>query len=114
MAKLHQQVGEFDKAANWYQTAIKENPTDAKIGLAYATFLWKVEKNTTDAQDLALDIYKSQKNHYELNLLLAELAVANQQYDAARNYLSVLDKVDNHNFSKRLSDLNEQIAHRKS
>ena len=114
LAKLYQQTGEFDEAANWYQTAIKENPTDAKIGLAYATFLWKVEKNSKDAQDLALDIYKSQKNHYELNLLLAELAVANQQYDAARNYLSVLDKVDNHNFSKRLSVLNEQIANRKS
>jgi len=81
LAKLYQQTGEFDKATNWFQTAIKENPTDAKIRLAYATFLWKVEKNPKGAQDLALDIYKSQKNHFELNLLLAELAIANQQYD---------------------------------
>ena len=114
LAKLYQQSGASDKARTWYQKAIKENPTDAKIGLAYATFLWKVEKNKTEAQNLALSIYKSQKNHYELNLLLAELAIAHQQFDTAKNYLSGLNKVDNHDFSKRLADLNQQIAKGKS
>lgn len=110
LAKLYQQTGALDKATNWYQKAIKENPNDAKIGLAYASFLWKVEKDATGAQNLALSIYKTQNNHYELNLLLAELAIANQQYDAARNYLSTLNKVDNHNFAKRLADLNQRIV----
>lgn len=114
LAKLYQQKGVFDKAENWYQTAISQNPSDAKIKLAYATFLWKVEKNVTDAQDLALSIYKTQHNHYELNLLLAELAIANQQYDAARNYLSVFKEADNHNFSERLADLNQRIPKGKS
>ena len=114
LAKLYQQKGAFDKAENWYQIAISQNPNDAKIKLAYATFLWQVEKNVTDAQDLALSIYKTQNNHYELNLLLAELAITNQQYDVARNYLSVFKEADNHNFSERLADLNQRIPKGKS
>ena len=114
LAKLYQQKGDVDTAGSWYKKAMQENPSDAKVSLAFATFLWKVEKKPADAQKLALSIYDTQKNHYELNLLLAEMAIARQEYDIASSYLSVFDKVENHNFSKRLTSLNQQIAKGKS
>jgi len=80
------------------------------ILLAYAKFLWHQMQNLEAAKEAALAIYQRQPNHYELNLLLAELAIEHQQYDAARNYLSALNKVENHNLSKRLADLNQQIV----
>ena len=110
LAKLHLQIGENERAETWFQTAIKQNPNNETILLGYAQFLWQIKKNSTVAEALAQQIYGRQKNHYELNLLLAELAITNRQFEVARNYLSVLENGTQHGFSKRLDELNKQLV----
>ncbi len=110
LAKLHWQIGAHEQAEAWFQTAIGENPNNETILLDYAQFLWQVKKDSIAAEALAQQIYNRQKNHYELNLLLAELAIAKQQFGAAKTYLEVFETVAENNFTDRIVVLNQQIA----
>lgn len=110
LAKLHLQIGAHEAGETWFQTAIAENPNNETILLGYAQFLWQVKKNSAAAEILAQQIYGRQKNHYELNLLLAELAIAKQQFGAAKRYLQVFDTLAKNDFTDRLAVLNQQIA----
>lgn len=110
IAKLHQQIGGNDQAVAWFQTAIKENPYNETVLLGYAQFLFKVKKDNAQAEKLAQQIYQQQQNHFELNLLLAELAIAKRRFSEAKTYLRVLDKTKTNEFITRVEVLNQQIS----
>jgi len=110
LAKLYQKAGENEQAEIWFKTAIEQNPNRETILLSYAQFLWRMKKNSAEAEALAQQIYQRQKNHYELNLFLAELAIAKQQFGAAKTHLKVFEDGVTHDFTDRLAQLNQQIA----
>ncbi len=109
IAKLYQQIGENDKAEHWFQTAISQNPNNETILLGYAQFLWQVRKDSIKAEALAQQIYQQQNNHYELNLLLAEIALSKHRFNLVRNYLSVFERGKEDILYKRVNELKIQL-----
>ena len=57
-----------------------------------------------------LTIYERQPNHYELNILLAELAIAEGNYNEARNYIGIFEEVESHEFEDRLVGLRQILV----
>ncbi|MEM6318684.1 MAG: sugar transferase [Bacteroidota bacterium] len=92
LAKLYQQQGENELATAYFQQALWKNPTNEAILLSYAKFLWHVRNDRAAAKRYAEAVYVRQPNHYELNLLLAELAISEQSYQQARQYLAIFQE----------------------
>ena len=94
LAKLYQEKGIIEKAETYFQLALEEAPYNERVIIAYATFLLQDKKETSRAKEYALQIYKKQPNHYELNLLLAEIALKETDYRSTKQYLQLLENTE--------------------
>jgi len=100
LAMLYQQKEDFKKAEAYFQAALNQAPNNEHALMAYAKFLLRVQKKVALAKKYALKVYAKQKNHYDINLLLAEIAMAEKAYNKAKEYLTIVQNSGNGNHSR--------------
>lgn len=89
LAQLYERENQNEKALHNYQLAIQQAPHNELVLHDYIRFLIKTEGVTTKVKEYAYHLHSIQKNNYSTNLLLAEIAIIEQQYDAAKSYLKI-------------------------
>jgi len=88
IAQLYQEKTNYDKAEEYYDKAFRNTPNDEHVLMAYSKFMLRHRNDYNKAKNFLLIINKNQKNHLEVNLLLAEIAIKNKKYSQAREYLN--------------------------
>ena len=98
LAFLYQQDKQYDKAEEHYLTALKQAPSNEHVLLGYAKFLLRIKNDIKGASIHGTKAYSQQQNNLDTNTLMAEIAMANQDFKQAKNYLNVLllDKRGSH------------------
>lgn len=90
LAQLYVYNGQNEKAEQYFQVALKNAPNDEYILINYAKFLLRIKQNATKAKIYAKRAYDIQKNNYDFNLLLAEIALVEKEYALAKKYLQII------------------------
>lgn len=90
LAQLYLQQNQGEKAEIYFQEALKKAPYDEYILINYAKFLLRIKKETTKAKKYALKVYNIQKNNFDFNLLLAEIAIEEEEFIKAKGHLAIL------------------------
>lgn len=93
LAELYQKQKNKEQSERYYQIALAQAPYNEYVLLSYAKFLLRVKKAPTKAKVHALQIYAIQPQHYENQLLLAEIAIIEKEYEQAEQYLSFVEGV---------------------
>ena len=97
LAELYQKQKNKEQAERYYEIALAQAPYNEYVLLSYAKFLLRVKKAPAKAKVHALQIYAIQPQHYENQLLLAEIAIAEKEYEQAEQYLSFVKGVAQYN-----------------
>jgi len=108
LAQLYLAQNDQDKAAYYFKRARSQAPNDEHVLLAYASFLLQEQKDVPLAKELALQMYGVQHNNYAVNLLLAQIAVLEQDKVRARKYLATIP-MENEEFAQRREKLDLEI-----
>ncbi len=96
LAKLYQKNKNYAKANIHYQEALQLNPYHEPLLLHYAQFLFHIQEQPIEAKRYAQQVYMLQPNHYQTNLLLAEIADSENEKTTAEKYLSALKGMENY------------------
>jgi len=92
LAQIYQNRKEYDKAEIYFEKALKEAPYSEYVLLSYAKFLLRIKSDPEKAVIYAKKAYQIQSNHYDTNLLLAEIAIKNHKYKDALVHLEILEE----------------------
>jgi len=93
LAYLYASQRSYEKTIFYYEHALEVAPYDENILLAYGRFLSNIKKEFSQAKAVVLKAYAIQKNSYATNLLLAQIAFKETNYEEAREYLKAFDKL---------------------
>lgn len=108
LAELYQKQKNSEQAERYYQIALKQAPYNEYVLLSYAKFLLRVKKVPAKAKIYALKILAIQKNQYDNQLLLAEIAIAEKAYEEAKEYLALVDG-RGEVYTPQIKELRQQI-----
>ncbi len=93
LALQYQKVGDYDLAETYYLRALKFSPNDELILRSFAKFLLRIRKDINNAKKYGLHAYKIQHNNHNHIILMAEISIAENNMNKAREYLEFFDKV---------------------
>ena len=110
LAFLYQQQQDFKKADSYFQAALEQAPNNEHVLMAYAKFLLRVEQNVDLAKKHALKVFAKQKNQYDIQLLLAEIAIVEKDFVKAKAYLKSVQASGNGNHGKLARVMLAEIA----
>ena len=106
LAKNYEARALTKEAEYYYKIAIEKSPYDKKLLLAYSKFLIREMNSIAEAKKNLEKLHGIQKNLYDANILLAEIAVIEREYKKARKHL---DKIYHGWYAYRTLILEEQI-----
>lgn len=95
----------------FFHLALEQNPYDRQTILEYATFLFHKKGDVEKAKQIAEPFHKRQSNYIYINLLLAEIAIAEKDYDLATTYLKSI-RSHPKDIKEKYQDLQKQIEKR--
>lgn len=101
LAFLYEKEEAYDKAEKNFLIALNQSPNNEYALLGYAKFLLRSKKNIKTASKYAKRAYSQQQNHLDTNALMAEIAIAQNDFKLAKSYLNIL-KLDRRGTHKYL------------
>jgi len=87
IANLNLDLKNYKAAESYFIIALKQNPYDRKAIVDYATFLFNDKKAFEKAKLIAEPLHSRQNNYVYINVLLAEIAIEEEDYELADYYI---------------------------
>ncbi|MEM6318685.1 MAG: hypothetical protein AAF960_13520, partial [Bacteroidota bacterium] len=91
IAQLYEHLENNEQAKENYLKAVKVAPYDENILTNFAKFLLRKLKSPQEALEYAIKAHNIQKNHSDINLLVAEICISLNDYEKARIHLKNID-----------------------